>query len=397
MESRYGKSLRSRVGLASTISLFLFGSAAAAFFLHKEYRYRLAAVESEIRQSAHFLVPQASMLLIQNDEAASLTLSRVVERIKSEGNFSYVEIVDTQGRVKVPLDTLSDQPGRAARQVRDGPLGTLAMGRDYMIQERSDAEHGKVIEGVFGVMEQDRILGHVVLGASKKPIEEALRKSLLATGLFLSVAMILAIVLSLKFAQIAVKPVERLTRELKIITGTFRKLSRHLRLEDAVKTILEDIVRAIAYCHEAYVILKVNEDGSPAETLTIYPRTLADSKTLLNPSLVESVLAKGELELIQDAGRSYAIYPLYSGSREPLGVLVLTMISDSPLDSDELAALWGVMEPVGMAFDRIFLHAQVERLAVHDSMTGLLNHQNVRERLGEALKVRNGKNGLSTS
>src|SRR6185295_13325303 len=90
---------------------------------------------------------------------------------------------------------------------------------------------------------------------------------------------------------------------------------------------------------------------------------------------------------VSNAFQSCAIYPLYSGDKTPLGVLVLGMTSDTNFDAGELSALWGVMEPVGMAFDRIFLHAQVERLAIHDSMTGLLNHQNVRERLAETLKV----------
>lgn len=457
MRPQKNKSLRFRVGLASTLSILIFGAAAGGYFIRKEYRYRIAAVESEIKKSAYFLVHQASMLLIQNDAAAYLTFSRVVERIAGKNNFSYVEVVDTKGRVKVPLDTMNEQKAHA-EGIEEGPWASLAMGQDYIIKEREYPGQGKVIEGVFGVLEQDRILGYVILGASKKPIEDALRRSMLATAVFLLGAMILSIVLSLKFAQVAAQPVERLKEavknfktsddlelfniegsrevsvlassmrnalskiqshkeemehsiaaikasegkikhELKVISDSFRKLSKHLKLEEAVSTILEDIARAIVYCHEAYLILKVSEDGSEAKELTVYPRSRADQKDLVAPDMIEKVLKKGDLEHIPDvknsvwkgqvspAFRSCVIYPIYSGGREPLGVLVLAMSTDARFDADEMAALWGVMEPVGMVFDRIFLHAQVERLAVHDSMTGLLNHQNARERLSEALKA----------
>src|SRR3990167_7224752 len=107
MEPRKKKSLRFRVGLASTFSILLFGVAVGGTFIYREYKYRISAVESEIKKSAYFLVPQASMLLIQNDESAYLTFSRVVERIAGKNNFAYVEIIDTKGQVKVPLDTIS--------------------------------------------------------------------------------------------------------------------------------------------------------------------------------------------------------------------------------------------------------------------------------------------------
>ena len=439
------KTLRFRVGLASTLSILIFGAVVGGYFVHKEYRYRLAAVESEIKKSASFLVPQASMLLIQNDDAAYLTFSRAVERIVSKSNFSYVEVVDTKGRVKVPLDTMGAQKAHT-EGIEEGPWASLAMGQDHLIKERQYPGQGKVIEGVFGVLEQDRILGYVILGASKKPIEDALRRSMLATAAFLLGAMVLSIILSLKFAQVAAEPVERLKdavenfktsedlelfniegsrevsvlassmrnalskiqshkeemehsigaikasegkikHELKVISDSFRKLSKHLKLEDAVATILEDIARAIVYCHEAYLILKVGEDGAETGKLTVYPRSRASQKDLVPQELMERVLKKGDLEYIHGNKNSAVIYPIYSGARVPLGVLVLAMSTDAKFDADELAALSGVMEPIGMAFDRIFLHEQVERLAVHDSMTGLLNHQNVRERLAEALKA----------
>lgn len=456
------KSLRYRVGLASTLSILLFGVAAGGHFLYKEYRFRMAAVESEIKKSAYFLVPQASMLLIQNDDSAFLTFSRAVERIAARNGFAYVEIMDTKGKVKIPLETISQVQEAHGRAIKEGPWTSMGLGKDYLIEERQYHGLGKVIEGVFGVLEQDKILGYVVLGVSKRPIEEALQRSLLSTGAILLAAMALSVVLSLKFAQIAAAPVERLKEavenfrtsedlelftiegsqevsvlassmrnalakiqshkedmehsitaikasegkikhELKVISDSFRKLSKHLRLEEAAGTILDDIARGIVYCHEAYMILTVSddgtalsrEDGDPA--FKVYPK--AGRPDLVSPDLIEKVLKKGDIEHIPDVKNSLykdkvsagftscAIYPLYSGRREPLGVLVLGISSEAKFDPRELSALWGVMEPIGMAFDRIFLHAQVERLAIHDSMTGLLNHQNVRERLSETLKA----------
>ncbi len=453
MKPNNNKSLRFRVGLASTISILLFGVIVGGTFIYKEFRYRVEAVESEIKKSAYFLVPQASMLLLKNDESEYLNFSRAVERIVGKSNFAYVEIIDTKGQVKVPLDTLSPMSGHA-KGLQEGPWGALAMGQDYVIQERHYPDLGRVIEGVFGILEQDKILGYVVLGASKQPIEDALKKSLLATAVFLLGAMALAIILSLKFAQIAAKPVERLKEavekfktsedlelfsiegsqevsvlassmrnalakiqshkeemertiqsikasegktkhELKVISDSFRKLSKHLKLDEAISTIIDDIARGIVHCHEAYIILTVSEEGVPLssqdapldETIAVYPKQLSNRKNLISPDLIDEVLKKGTVEQVATPFHSCVIYPLYSGKREPLGVLVLAIASDSAFDSSELAALWSVMEPVGMAFDRIFLHAQVERLAVHDSMTGLFNHQNVRDRLAETLKV----------
>ncbi len=447
------KSLRFRVSLAATLSILFFGIVVGGTFIYKEYRYRLSAVESEIKKSADFLVPQASMLLLQNDETAFLTFSRAAERIVGKNNFSYVEIVDTKGQVKVPLDTLS-QTAAHAKGISGGPWGGMALGQDYVIEEREYPDQGKVIEGVFGVLEQDKILGYVVLGASKKPIEDALKKSLLSTMVFLLAAMALSIALSLKFAQIAAKPVERLKEavekfktsedlelfsiegshevsvlassmrnalakiqshkdemerkvseikasegktkhELKVISDSFRKLSKHLKLDEAVSTIIDDIARGIVHCHEAYIMLTVSDEGEPLsalggaseETIAVYPRQLANRKNLISPELIEEVLKKGAVEHVSSPFHSCAIYPLYSGQHEPIGVLVLSISSDSAFDPNEIAALWSVMEPVGMAFDRIFLHAQVERLAIHDSMTGLFNHQNVRDRLAETLKA----------
>ncbi len=195
-------SLGFRVGLASTLSIILFGVVVGGYFIVQEYRYRVSALESEIKKSAYFLVPQASMLLLQNDESAYLTFSRVVERIASKNNFSYVEIIDTKGKLKVPLDTMEGSAGHT-KGIAQGPWGSLAMGQDYLIGEQEYKDHDKVIEGVFGVLEQDKILGYVVLGASKKPIEVALKKSLLTTAIFLLAALSFSILLSLKSAQIA--------------------------------------------------------------------------------------------------------------------------------------------------------------------------------------------------
>ena len=129
MEHGKQKSLRFRVGLASTLSILLFGVVVGGAFVYREYKFRLSAVESEIRKSAYFLVPQASMLLIQNDESAYLNFSRVVERTLGKSNFAYVEIIDHKGRIKVPLDTMEVQPAHA-KGIQEGPWGSLAMGQD---------------------------------------------------------------------------------------------------------------------------------------------------------------------------------------------------------------------------------------------------------------------------
>ncbi len=453
------RGLRFRVGLASTASILTFGLLIGLYFIHKEYQYRLSAVSSEIKKSAYFLVPQASMLLIQNDASAFLTFTRIVERIAGKNNFAYVEIVDVKGNVKVPLDPLGARTSRR-RFVREGPWGALAMGRDYLIHEEEYKDAGRVIEGVFGVLEQDKILGYVILGVSKRPILEAVWKSLYATLGALVLLLVLSVTLSLRFTRKAIEPVVQLTnavesfkassdlevfniggprevsvlassmkgafakiqdhqaeiertiasikasegktkQEMKIISDSFRKLSKHLKLDEAVVTILEDIVRQIVYCHEAHILLKVSEDGNPigaGDSYVTYPKSRAARCGAISNDLLEKVLKKGDLEAVADARdavwkgkihgnfHSCVIYPLFSAQNVPLGVLFLGMVSATPFDSEELLTLRGVMEPIGIAFDRIFLHSQVEKLAIHDSMTGLYNRHHVRERLYETFK-----------
>jgi diguanylate cyclase (GGDEF)-like protein len=50
------------------------------------------------------------------------------------------------------------------------------------------------------------------------------------------------------------------------------------------------------------------------------------------------------------------------------------------------------MEPINLSLDNVFLYSQVEKLATCDSMTGLLNHQNIREKLLDAIKIARRQN-----
>ena len=211
-------SLKVKVGLASTLFIFVFGCLTAGHFVYKEWNYRMAAVESEIKKSASFLIPQTYLLLKQNDPAALLNYTQVVQSIVDEGNFVYVEIVRSDGKVIVPLETI----GRKVhtRSLEKGVWGSIAMGRDYLIHKEKYDDVGSVLEGVFGIVEKNVILGYVVLGVSIKPIYHSLSKSIGGTLILLFVLLIVSGYLSWKFAQKAAAPVSKLTEAVESYSET---------------------------------------------------------------------------------------------------------------------------------------------------------------------------------
>lgn len=317
---------------------------------------------------------------------------------------------------------------------------------------------------------------------STKPIDTALWKNIFGTAALFLVLLAIAIYFSWKFGQLATDPVLKLARavenyneqenldrfnisgprevdvltaaikkyleesrnhqrhmeqtiaaqteslrksqqEIKTILDSFRKLSKHLRLNDAVSVII-DTARTIVYCNVAHLILTVSDENSPPDSVPmnsnrladegnenyfseqnqtayyLYPKSFSRTDTqLISTDLVDVIINKGDLEIIPSVQnsiykgkvhpsiRSCAIYPLISGTGKPFGVLFLGMRGDTPLDENECATLRAVMEPIGMVFDNVFLYSQVEKLATHDSLTGLLNHQNCRERLMESIKI----------
>jgi len=432
------------------------------------------------------LIPQAYLLLKRENPADMLDYTQVVESITKRKDFCYVEIVDSKGNVKVPLDMIGRQTH--TNSIKNGPWGSIAIGRDYIIREEKYDDVGPVIEGIFGIVESDRILGYVVMGVSTAPIIRSLWKGILIKASVLVMLLLIASFFSLKFAGKAIAPVLALSsavetypqsenldnfnirgprevevlasqiknalgtiknseeemkkavknktehlrkaqQEMKAILDGFRKLSKSFRLEDAAKNICE-IARSIVYCNAACVILSVSEDGSeiiPAETLVlndnaaltehdqrssakrektsqpnfiIYPKTApAREASFIAAEVILKVLAKKEIEIVANikkseyadkihtALKSCAVYPLISGEGKQFGILFLGMSGDTQFDNEEISVLNSLLEPIGMALDNVFLYSQVEKLATCDSMTGLLNHQNIREKLVDALKI----------
>lgn len=461
-------SLQKRVGLASILSLLLFGIFILIYSFYKERDYLFSSIHSEIKKSASFLVPQAYLLLKRGDSSSLLDYTQVVQSIVTKGNFCFVEIVDAQGNIRVPLD-LMGRPSHA-RSLRNGPWGSLAMGQDFLIHEEKYEDIGSVIEGLFGIVERDRILGYVVLGVSTRPVYQSLWRSTWTTAAFLLVLLFIAAYSSWKFAQHATSPVLHLARsvesynesedlekfnisgprevevlaskikkafatiknnkdemkrtvtsktetlvktqqELKTVLDGFRRLSKSIRIEEATKVIC-DITRSIVYCNIASVILTVSDDGKEIvpfdhtngalekSNFLIHPKPLGSKeKDLVSTELLFQVLNKGEIEIVPNvklssyhdkilpAVQSCAMVPLISVEGKPFGILFLGMTGDAPFEESELQLLHKLMEPIGMALDNVFLYSQVEKLATCDSMTGVLNHQNIRERLMESIKM----------
>lgn len=209
-------SLSQKISLVSISSVLIFGSLVCVSSIYKERAYRLASTRSEIIKTASFLVHHSYILLKQKNPANLLHATQVVHQNVSRGNFCFVEIVDANGNLVVPYDPLGLRQIKVHNiSIRNAPWNGLAIGQEYMIQDVVYDDVGPVLEGVFGIVEKDRILGYVVLGVSKKPMEDAIKKSLISTLGFLFTLWALAIGITWKWSR----------NKLQMV-GTMEKMAR---------------------------------------------------------------------------------------------------------------------------------------------------------------------------
>src|SRR3989338_4476149 len=456
------RSLRFKVSLASIFSIFVFGLSTGTYFLYKERNIRIEGLKSEIIKTSSFLVQQAYILLKQPQESSLLNATQIVHQNVSQGNFAFVEIVKPNGKVIVPYDPLdlNTIPTRS-NAIKNGPWGSLALGKNILIQEAHYPDVGSVIEGLFGIVEKNRILGYCVLGVSKKPIQTAFRKSMIATMTLLLILLGISVALSWTLSRIATAPVLELakrissfketehwdqlqvtgTKEVEILSSSLQnyisknrhyelsmqetikektkslektksemkavldlsnRLSRVLDLDGLARELIET-AKQIVYCNEAFIFLKDKENQ---ESIRQIPSTTGDKKELIvSLNLIQAVLRKGEMEMIPDTSsliykekfdpliRSSVLVPILSPNRESLGVLFLAMTGESQFDQDELLRLKGGMKTVGVFFENVLLFSEKERLSRHDSMTGLLNRQNIMEEVYKELLMAQRRNG----
>ncbi|OGR81511.1 MAG: hypothetical protein A3I11_06925 [Elusimicrobia bacterium RIFCSPLOWO2_02_FULL_39_32] len=456
------RSLRFKVSLASIFSIFVFGLSTGTYFLYKERNIRIEGLKSEIIKTSSFLVQQAYILLKQPQESSLLNATQIVHQNVSQGNFAFVEIVKPNGKVIVPYDPLdlNTIPTRS-NAIKNGPWGSLALGQNILIQEAHYPDVGSVIEGLFGIVEKNRILGYCVLGVSKKPIQTAFRKSMIATMTLLLILLGISVALSWTLSRIATAPVLELakrissfketehwdqlqvtgTKEVEILSSSLQnyisknrhyelsmqetikektkslektksemkavldlsnRLSRVLDLDGLARELIET-AKQIVYCNEAFIFLKDKENQ---ESIRQIPSTTGDKKELIvSLNLIQAVLRKGEMEMIPDTSsliykekfdpliRSSVLVPILSPNRESLGVLFLAMTGESQFDQDELLRLKGGMKTVGVFFENVLLFSEKERLSRHDSMTGLLNRQNIMEEVYKELLMAQRRNG----
>ncbi len=212
--------LSQKIILATLSSFFIFGMLVGVYTIYKEKNYRTSSLHSEIIKTASFLVNHAYILLKQNNAASLLHETQVVHQNVSQGNFIFVEIVDAKGNLKVPYDPLNAKPKIHDQTLRRAPWNSLALGQDYLIGEASYDDVGPVIEGVFGIVEYDRILGYVVLGISKKPIEELFRRNLVRTLFILFALWALAVGVTWKWNHNKLKMVGKMEKMARIDSMT---------------------------------------------------------------------------------------------------------------------------------------------------------------------------------
>lgn len=442
------RSLRFKVSLASIFSIFVFGFSTGTYFLYKERNIRIEGLKSEIIKTSSFLVQQAYILLKQPQESSLLNATQIVHQNVSQGNFAFVEIVEPKGKVIVPYDPLGlNTISTRSNTIKNGPWGSLALGQNILIQEAHYPDVGSVIEGLFGIVEKNRILGYCVLGVSKKPIQTAFRKSMITTMTLLFILLGISVALSWTLSRIATAPVLELakrissfketdhwdqllvsgTREVEILSLSLQnyisktrhyelsmketikektkslektkgemkavldlsnRLSRVLDLDGLARELIET-AKQLVYCNEAFIFLKDKENQEHIRQIPSAAGVKKEPNVSLN--LIQAVLRKGEMEMIPDATsliyrekfdpliRSSVLMPILSPNRESLGVLFLAMTGESQFDEDELLRLKGGMKTVGVFFENVLLFSEKERLSRHDSMTGLLNRQNIME------------------
>ncbi len=475
-------SLKMKVGLASTLFILVFGCLTAGHFVYKEWNYRMQSVESEIKKAASFLVPQAYLLLKQQDPEALLNYTQVVKSIVEQKNFVFVEIVNSDGKVIVPLGTVGRKTH--TRAIEKGVWGNIAIGQDHIIHKESYEDVGNVLEGVFGIVEKNVILGYVVMGVSINPIYESLTKSIGGTLFLLVVLMGLSGFMSWKFAQRAASPVTRLTevveqyndsdslekfnilgnREVEVLSSKiknlvskikgnenelkfaleqqanvqrkteqqirsildgFRRLSRSYQLDNVAGNICA-LVQSIVFSRDVLLLLSVSPDGDglvPIESgileemdldrrgrakfevlerlnFLVYPKSYSKTEfSLISSEVVLNVLNKRAIDtipsvknsaykdLIHPSYQSCILCPLISGEGKKFGMLFLGRSDENQFDPNEIDTLRSLMEPIGTALENVHLYSQVEKLATCDSMTGLLNRENIRAKLMESLRI----------
>ncbi|MDI3280556.1 MAG: sensor domain-containing diguanylate cyclase [Bacillota bacterium] len=78
--------------------------------------------------------------------------------------------------------------------------------------------------------------------------------------------------------------------------------------------------------------------------------------------------------------RSFTAFPVVV-QQKVSGVLAVGRSGDPPLDQNQVFLLRGLAEQAGMAWERVLLHQELERLARTDGLTGLLNRRSFDEAL----------------
>jgi len=82
----------------------------------------------------------------------------------------------------------------------------------------------------------------------------------------------------------------------------------------------------------------------------------------------------------------WIIVPLH-GTEEPIGVLVVDYDHNEPIAESDLDMLGGLANSAVLAIENSRLHAQVQRMANLDSLTGIFNHRYFQESLRQKLNT----------
>jgi diguanylate cyclase (GGDEF)-like protein len=352
MNSLKKRSLKTKVSLISILAILFFGFSIGIYTLHKEYQYRIEGVRSEILKSASFLVQQAHILLKQADEISLLNTNQVVHQNVKQKHFSYVEIVNAQGQLVIPYDPLGlEKPHNLA--IQEGPWNSMSVGQNFIFHENEYPDVGRVIEGVFGIIERNQILGYVVLAVSKNPIEASLRKSMRTTVAWLGLLLLGVVLILWRLTRRAIQPVLDLAgaietlkdhdpvdklivtgaREIEILSSAFRKyvstnrdyekkmqqtieektrsleeskeemkaildisgrLSKVMDLDRAAAELIET-ARQIVYCNAGYVFM------AEQTVFTLYPKLYSKkSFDIVSQDVLRDVMIKGDMEVIVD-------------------------------------------------------------------------------------------------
>ncbi len=82
----------------------------------------------------------------------------------------------------------------------------------------------------------------------------------------------------------------------------------------------------------------------------------------------------------------WIIVPLH-GAEEPIGILVVDYDHNEPIEESDLDMLGGLANSAVLAIENSRLHAQVQRMANLDSLTGIFNHRYFQESLRQKLST----------